>query len=454
MAVRSSLVTLKHNLSLPESLPEEGVTCSFLGLQLTLQKAPFSPRSSFTILASNIYMWSHFAVVFFNLMDFVKDITFATAVQHFDTNIVQSYSAGPASTTEPYEQYRDFNVHYVFVISVSLMIVTQVITFVYWSMITRKPRFLQPCEHQGLCARAVQLLVQYVPCTLPILLFAQDATVKLELGQQEDAVMDPDNFHNHLELLSEERLVEKLALNIKIIEVVVEAYGQLIIQSVVLLRLKSLIQTDFFKYFGISFEYVIIISMVASVFSIFATFWSYHTRSKQCFRQPFSLSTLLQLVTWILLIATKLFVYVIAFINFPALFFVPVLMQFLVTATILSFTNVSPSFRASPWHDRVIHCMVDNTLTHISLVFFLILYFSYHYLTSPSSCDLSFSFCSSFFSPPVGVLCAPPGSVPVPPVAAQGVLQPGRGGQLPGGAGRAGAGRAGAGGAGRRQRRL
>ena len=196
---------------------------------------------------------------------------------------------------------------------------------------------------------------------------AQDATVKLELGQQEDAIMDPDNFHNHLELLSEERLVEKLALNIKIIEVVVEAYGQLIIQSVVLLRLKSLIQTDFFKYFGISFEYVIIISMVASVFSIFATFWSYHTRSKQCFRQPFSLSTLLQLVTWILLIATKLFVYVIAFINFPALFFVPVLLQFLVTATILSFTNVSPSFRASPWHDRVIHCMVDTTLNHLTL---------------------------------------------------------------------------------------
>merc|ERR1711915_992344 len=85
---------------------------------------------------------------------------------------------------------------------------------------------------------------------------------------------------------------------------------------------------------------------------------SYHTRSKQRFRRLLSVSTFLQLVTWILLITTKLFIYVISFINFPGLFFVPVIMQFCVTASVLSFTNVSPSFRASAWHDRVIHCMV------------------------------------------------------------------------------------------------
>lgn len=324
------------------------------GLHINVQKAPFSPRSKLTIMATNIYFWSHLTVVFFNLVDFVKDITFATAVQHFDTNIVQSYS------DRRYEQYLDFNVRYVFLISVGLMVVTQVITYLYWSMITKKPRFLIACQHQSLTTRALQLAVQYIPCTLPILLFAQDATVKMELGEQEDAVMNPDVFHRHLELLYEERLVEKLALNIKIIEVVVEAYGQLIIQSVVLLRLKALIQTDFFKYFGISFEYVIIASMVASVFSIFATFWSYHSRSKQHFRQAVSSSTFLQLITWILLIATKLLVYVVAFINFPALFFIPVVLQFLVTGAILSFSNVSPCFKASPWHDRVIHCMVNK----------------------------------------------------------------------------------------------
>ena len=112
--------------------------------------------------------------------------------------------------------------------------------------------------------------------------------------------MNTKNFLNHLELLYEERLVEKTSLNIKIIEVnivdikfskkyftyqvVCETYGQLIVQSVVLLRLKTLIQTDYFNYFGISFEVIIMMSMVISILSLFTTFWSYHTRSKQRFR--------------------------------------------------------------------------------------------------------------------------------------------------------------------------
>ena len=312
----------------------------------------------FAILASNIYFWSHFAVIFFNLVDFVKDVTFATAVKHYDTNIIQSGERIKKNGTEPYQEYEDFNVYYVFLISVNLMVAAQLITYLYWSMITRKPAFLMPCEHQGLVTRFLLQLVQYIPSTLPIVLFAEDSSVKLSLGEEEDSVMDPNNYHRNMELLNEERLLEKLALNIKIIEVVVEAYGQLIIQSVVLLRLKAIITTDYYKYFGISFEYVIIISMVTSIFSIFTTFWSYHIRSKQYFRQAISSYTFLQLITWILLITTKLVVYVFAFMNFPALFFVPVLVQFFVTALILSFSNVSPSFKASAWHDRMIHCMV------------------------------------------------------------------------------------------------
>ena len=80
------------------------------------------------------------------------------------------------------------------------------------------------------------------------------------------------------------------------------------------------------------------------------------------FRRLLSSSTFLQLVTWILLIITKLAIYVISFINFPGLFFVPVLIQFFVTLLVLTFTKVSPSFHASAWHDRYItiqsvHCL-------------------------------------------------------------------------------------------------
>ena len=212
MAVRGGLANLKSSFSVVSNLPREGVSWSCCGIEFIARKAPFKRRSKFVILSSNIYFWSHLAVVFFNLVDFVKDITFATAVQHFDTNIVQSYDK-----ERRYEQYFDFNVHYVFLISVSLMVVAQVITYLYWSMITKKPAFLLPCEHHGFVTRFLLQLVQYIPSTLPIVLFAQDSSVKLDIGEQEDSVMDPDNYHQNMELLNEERLLEKVALNIKII---------------------------------------------------------------------------------------------------------------------------------------------------------------------------------------------------------------------------------------------
>ena len=79
-------------------------------------------------------------------------------------------------------------------------------------------------------------------------------------------------------------------------------------------------------------------------------------------RRLLSSSTFLQLITWILLIITKLAIYVISFINFPGLFFVPVLIQFFVTLLVLTFTKVSPSFHASAWHDRYITTQMCSCL--------------------------------------------------------------------------------------------
>merc|ERR1719410_241262 len=337
----------------------EFICCGF-AFDLNIRKVERT-RAKTMIALANRFFWLHFLIVLFNLGDLVKDITFTAAVQHFDTNIVQGYEPETSSggKISNYEQLRGFNVHYVFITSVALIMFSQLVTYIYWTMISRKPNFLMSCEHQGGVSRVCQLLIQYLPSTLPILLFAQDTSVKITLGEQHDSrQMDPAYFLDHLELLYEERLVDKTSLNIKIIEVVCETYGQLIVQSVVLLRLKTLIQTDYFNYFGISFEVIIMMSMVISILSLFTTFWSYHTRSKQRFRRLLSSSTFLQLITWILLIITKLAIYVISFINFPGLFFVPVLIQFFVTLLVLTFTKVSPSFRASAWHDRLIHCMV------------------------------------------------------------------------------------------------
>ena len=260
--------------------------CCGLAFTLNITGAPEQRRSKFKIAASNHFFWLHFLIVLFNLGDLVKDITFTAAVQHFDRNIVQDFQTGDGSGEEVsrYQQYYDFNVYYVFLTSVGLILFSQAVTYIYWTMISRKPNFLMSCEHQGLLSRIGQILIQYLPSTLPILLFAQDTSVKIAIGEREDSDMDPSQFMDHLELLFEQRLVEKISLNIKIIEVVCETYGQLIVQSVVLLRLKTLIQTDYFHYFGIKFEFIIMLSMVISVLSLFTTFWSYHTRSKQRFR--------------------------------------------------------------------------------------------------------------------------------------------------------------------------
>ena len=185
-------------------------------------------------MATNIFFWTHFMILCFNLGDMVKDITFSAAVQHFDTNIVQDYEVVNNKEVSRYQQYYDFNISYVFITSIGLILASQIVTYVYWTMITRKPKFLMSCEHQGFLSRLMQILIQYIPSTLPILLFAQDTSVKIELGEMADSEMDPEKFRDHLVLLFEQRLVEKISLNIKIIEVVCEAYGQLIVQSVVL----------------------------------------------------------------------------------------------------------------------------------------------------------------------------------------------------------------------------
>ena len=260
------------------------MVCCGLAFTLNITPAPDRRRSKFKIAASNHFFWLHFVIVLFNLGDLVKDITFTAAVQHFDRNIVQDFQTADGEIVSRYQQYYDFNVYYVFLTSVGLILFSQAVTYIYWTMISRKPNFLMSCEHQGILSRIGQIMIQYLPSTLPILLFAQDTSVKIAIGEREDSDMEPTQFMDHLELLYEQRLVEKISLNIKIIEVVCETYGQLIVQSVVLLRLKTLIQTDYFNYFGIKFEFIIMLSMVISVLSLFTTFWSYHTRSKQRFR--------------------------------------------------------------------------------------------------------------------------------------------------------------------------
>jgi len=51
-------------------------------------------------------------------------------------------------------------------------------------MITRKPRFLTLCEHQSKGWAALLSLVQFIPSTLAILVFAEDTAIKVEVKKR------------------------------------------------------------------------------------------------------------------------------------------------------------------------------------------------------------------------------------------------------------------------------
>lgn len=348
--ISQSMLALKRFImSLKPKLPEDGCGMNLCGLAIQIKKAPRKYRSKFRIMISNLLIWIHLGLLMLNIADLVKDITFTAAVRHFDVNIPHT----------DYTKYFDFNINYVFIISIILLFFSQAVTILYWCKAPRLPHFLKRCQQHGHFVKCLKAVLQYIPATLPILLFGERASLRATLEQIKEGPMVPENFDYNLQTMFEERLIEQLALDIKIIEVVCETYGQLIIQSIVFVRTPTLIHSDYLNiYLGISFYTVIVFSMLISVLSILLTLWNYHVRAKQFYRSISSMSTLLIFTTWILLISTKLLVYVISFVNFPGLFFVPVLLQFVITYMVLSFSRISQNFCASSFNDRVIHCMV------------------------------------------------------------------------------------------------
>ena len=242
-------------------------------------------RSKFRIVGSNPRFWLHLIILLLTMSDFVKDVNFSSAVNHYDKNVLQNLQTNDEESR--YKQYHLFNVFYVYLTSVGLILSGQIVTYIYWFMLSQKPNFLMSYEQLGIGPKICQIVIQYLPSALPILLFVEDTSLKIAIGEKEDLEMDPSQFLIHQELLSEQILLEKVSLSIKIIEAVCETYGQLILQIVILIRLKFLIKSDFFKFLGIKFEIIILLSILMSVLSLFTTFWSYHSRSKKGFRSDF-----------------------------------------------------------------------------------------------------------------------------------------------------------------------
>ena len=106
---------------------------------------------------------------------------------------------------------------------------------------------------------------------------------------------------------------------------VTESFGQLIVTCLLIVRFHSLLEKDY-KSFGINFETYIIITMTVSFLTMIHAIWKYHNRHRRSLRPMASLATPILLFTWSMLITTKVFVYVVCFINTPGFFFIPALL--------------------------------------------------------------------------------------------------------------------------------
>ena len=169
-------------------------------------------------------------------------------------------------------------------------------------------------------------------------------------------------------------------------EIVCEAFGELVIQSILLVRFQWLVKKDDFSSFGFSFQVYVVGVMSISFVTMVTTILKYHNRNRTNLRETFSLRTLSLVIFWIILLVTKVMVYAFGFMNTPALFWVPMLVKMCLLWLLFSCKCWCKSFQSLPNHDKFVFTLASslvpvsipskgtksmNNLYAVSLVLFL-----------------------------------------------------------------------------------
>ena len=110
-------------------------------------------------------------------------------------------------------------------------------------------------------------------------------------------------------------------------EVVFENFGELIVQAILLFRFQWLVNKDDFSTLGFSFQVYVTSVMGLSFFTMLSALLKYNNRGRKSMRKMFSLQTASTLLLWITLLAMKVTIYVIGFMNSPGLFWVPMFLK-------------------------------------------------------------------------------------------------------------------------------
>ena len=106
-----------------------------------------------------------------------------------------------------------------------------------------------------------------------------------------------------------------------------EAFGELVIQSILLFRFEWLVAKDTSSSFGLSFQIYMISVMSISFATMVSAILAYHNRDRKSVRNTFSLHTASLVLFWVILLVTKVTVYLFGFMNSPGLFWVPMLVK-------------------------------------------------------------------------------------------------------------------------------
>ena len=157
-----------------------------------------------------------------------------------------------------------------------------------------------------------------------------------------------------------------------------EAFGELVIQGVLLFRFQWLLKSKDFSSFGLSFIVYVCVSMSVSFIGMLPALLTYHNRGRQSLRETVSLHTACLLTFWIILLVIKVAVYVFGFLNNPGLFWVPMVVKMLLLWLFLTYggpkcfcrpgNRCQPkiqcvpfkAFKSLPSYDKVVYILVSS----------------------------------------------------------------------------------------------
>ena len=143
-----------------------------------------------------------------------------------------------------------------------------------------------------------------------------------------------------------------------------EAFGELVIQSILLFRFQWLVKKDNFSGFGFSFQIYVVGVMSISLVTMVSAILKYHNRNRKHLRETFSLHTVSLLIFWIILIVVKVAVYVFGFMNNPGIFWVPMLVKMCLFWPLLNCS--CKYFKSLPPYDKFVFT-VASSLVPVSI---------------------------------------------------------------------------------------